>query len=259
MTANRQKHDFDSDGVPIAFLDEGAGPPVLLIHGFASNAVTNWVAPGMFDALVESGRRVVALDNRGHGDSGKPAKPAAYGLRRMAGDALRLLDHLGIATAAVMGYSMGARIATHLALDHPSRVTALLLGGVGETLISGRMKAPAIVAGLEAADPASVTDPIAQQFRTFADRLGSDRQALAACMRAIADDGIAAERLADLTMPVQIVIGEEDAIAGARQPLAAAMPQAELVVVPRRDHMKTVGDRLYRAAVLAFLDRAAPV
>jgi pimeloyl-ACP methyl ester carboxylesterase len=171
----------------------------------------------------------------------------------MAGDAHRLLDHLAVPLTDVMGYSMGARIAAHLALAHPERVRSLLLGGIGDTMITGRLHGEEIVAALEAPDPAAVTHPVALQFRTFADRLGSDRVALAACIRAMQGDGIPPARLRTLAMPVQIVIGGDDVIAGSPGPLAAALPAAELVTVPRRDHMKTVGDRLYREAVLGFL------
>src|ERR1700726_3165835 len=101
---------FSHDGAEIAFFDEGAGEPIVLVHGFASNKEVNWVAPGWVTTLARAGRRVIALDNRGHGASTKLYDPAAYHSERMAGDVVALLDHLGIATADVMGYSMGARI-----------------------------------------------------------------------------------------------------------------------------------------------------
>ena len=107
---------FDSDGVGIAYSDEGEGEPILLIHGFASNVAANWGDVGWIGALAAAGRRVIALDNRGHGQSEKLYDPSCYGAPSMAEDARRLLDHLGIARADVMGYSMGARIATFLLL-----------------------------------------------------------------------------------------------------------------------------------------------
>ena len=67
---------FDSDGVSIAYLDEGKGDPILLIHGFASNVATNWVDPQWVRTLTQDGRRVIALDNRGHGQSDKLYEPA---------------------------------------------------------------------------------------------------------------------------------------------------------------------------------------
>ncbi len=113
---------FRHDDVEIAFLDEGEGEPIVLVHGFASNATVNWVQPGWVSFLKQAGRRVIALDNRGHGGSAKLYDPAAYHSARMADDVAALLDHLALARADVMGYSMGARIAAFLALEHPARV-----------------------------------------------------------------------------------------------------------------------------------------
>ena len=100
---------FAHDGLELAYFDEGdrAGPPTLLIHGFASSALVNWVQPGWLETLSQAGRRVIAIDNRGHGGSAKPHDPAAYHPSLMAGDAVALLEHLGIASADIMGYSAG--------------------------------------------------------------------------------------------------------------------------------------------------------
>ncbi|MBQ0818022.1 MAG: alpha/beta fold hydrolase, partial [Methyloceanibacter sp.] len=97
---------FDSDGVEIAYLDEGEGEPILLIHGFASNSEANWIAPNWVRTLTEAGRRVIAYDNRGHGESEKLYDPELYGAPTMAEDARRLLDHLGVEQADMLGYSM---------------------------------------------------------------------------------------------------------------------------------------------------------
>src|SRR5215813_8335717 len=126
---------FQSDGVRIAYWDEGEGEPVLLIHGFASNVATNWIDPGWVATLAASGRRVIAFDNRGHGQSEKLYDPEHYGAPVMAEDALRLLDHLGIERADVMGYSMGARISAFLVLAHPARVRSAVFGGLGGNML----------------------------------------------------------------------------------------------------------------------------
>src|SRR3972149_6190490 len=128
---------FGSDGVRIAYRDEGEGEPILLIHGFASNVATNWAAPGWIEALTQAGRRVIAYDNRGHGRSETLYEPELYGAPVMAEDGLRLLDHLGIERADVMGYSMGARIAAFLVLNHPERVRSVVFGGLGINMVRG--------------------------------------------------------------------------------------------------------------------------
>jgi len=160
---------FDSDGVRIAYIDvapsSGAGDPVLLIHGFASNHAVNWLGTMWVKTLTGAGYRAIALDNRGHGQSGKPYDPAAYTPAVMAEDARRLLDHLAIERADVMGYSMGARIAACLAVRHPERVRALLLGGLGIHLVDGGGLPSGIAEALEADSLASLTDPTERMFR----------------------------------------------------------------------------------------------
>ena len=126
---------FSHGAVEIAFLDEGQGEPILLVHGFASTKEVNWVNPGWVETLTAADRRVIALDNRGHGRSTKLYEPAAYHTRIMAEDVRALIDHLGIGAADVMGYSMGARIAAFLALGHPDRVRSAVLGGLGMRLV----------------------------------------------------------------------------------------------------------------------------
>ena len=245
---------FDSDGVEIAYFDEGEGEPILLIHGFASNAQVNWVYTGWVQSLKADGRRVVALDNRGHGQSAKPHDPSAYPAPVMAEDARRLLDYLGLGRADVMGYSMGARITAFLALNHPDRVRSAIFGGLGIGMIRGVGAPEPIAEALEAADPAAIADPVAQSFRAFADQTRSDRLALAACIRA-SRQTITPELAARISVPVLVAVGTKDSIAGSAAELAALIPGAEALDIPNRDHMLAVGDRVYKAGVLEFLRR----
>ena len=129
-------HKFNSDSVEIAFDDAGQGEPILLIHGFASNGRVNWVDPGWVKTLLAAGFRVITIDNRGHGESEKLYNPDLYSAPEMAEDARRLLDHLSIGRAHVLGYSMGARISAFLAIKHPSRVGAVIFGGLAPTHIN---------------------------------------------------------------------------------------------------------------------------
>lgn len=250
---------FDHDGVEIAFLDEGQGRPILLIHGFASNHQVNWVGTGWVDMLVRAGRRVIALDNRGHGLSTKLYDPADYHTHRMAEDALALLDHLGIETAAVMGYSMGARISAHLALAAPARLSAMILGGLGIHLVDGVGLPTTIAAAMEAQSLADVTDPMGRTFRAFADQTGADKAALAACIRG-SRQTLTRDEVGGIRVPTLIAVGTRDRIAGSAADLAALMPNAVALDIPDKDHNPAVGDRHFKQGALAFLSaHEAPV
>jgi pimeloyl-ACP methyl ester carboxylesterase len=243
---------FSSDGVTIAYRVDGEGEPVLLIHGFASNVSANWEGPGWIRFLTANGYRVIAFDNRGHGESEKLYEPEAYTGPAMAEDARRLLDHLNIGKAHVMGYSMGARLTAFLALSHPSRVKTAVFGGLGANMIHGVGDPGPIAEALLSDAPSTITDKGALGFRTFADQTKSDRRALAACIRA-SRDRIPGEELATLRVPVLVAVGTEDRIAGPAKPLADVIPGAVALDLPGRDHMKAVGDRHFKEGVLAFL------
>ena len=225
MVAIPTSKKFHSGPVEIAYLDEGAGDPIVLIHGFASNKETNWVHPGWVTTLTRAGRRVIALDNRGHGASTKLYDPAAYRSEQMAGDVVALLDHLGIATADVMGYSMGARIAAYCAVLHPGRVRSVVLGGLGIHLVEGVGLPESIAYALEAASLDEVVDPTGRVFRQFADQTRSDLKALAACIRG-SRQVLTREEVARIAVPVLIAVGTHDRVAGSAQALAALIPGA---------------------------------
>src|ERR1700761_7405481 len=244
---------FDHDGVEIAFLDEGQGEPIVLVHGFASNKEVNWVSPPWVSPLTRAGRRVIALDDRGHGASSKLYDPAAYHSSLMAEDVRALLDHLGLQRADVMGYSMGARITAYLALEHPDRVRSVILGGLGIRLVDGVGLPDTIADALEAPSLADVSDPTARMFRAFAEQTKSDLRALAACLRGSRQTLSRAE-VARIAAPVLVAVGGPDQIAGSPQELAALIPGAKALTVPGRDHMLAVGDRVLKSAVLEFLD-----
>lgn len=245
---------FRNDGLEIAYFDVGdpSGPPVLLVHGFASTAHVNWVYPGWVRTLGDAGYRVIAFDNRGHGQSDKPHDPARYDPPLMAGDALALLDHLGIESAHIFGYSMGARITAYVMLTALERVRSAVFGGLGIGLVRGVGDWDPIADALLAEDPASIADETGRMFRAFADQTKSDRKALAACIRTSRTTLTPAE-LGAFDVPVLIGVGTRDEIAGSAEELARLMPNATAVDIPRRDHMLAVGDKVFKAAVLDFL------
>jgi pimeloyl-ACP methyl ester carboxylesterase len=246
------------DGVAIAFerLGDAAHPAILLVHGFGSSRLQNWKSTGWFGSLTEAGFCLVAMDCRGHGESGKPHEDAFYGHDRMALDMAAVMDAAGLSDPFVLGYSMGGFISLRLAALHPERIRKLAIAGVGEHYLRGpRIDAADFRARLAEAlltpDKGSITDPRARMFRNFADQPGKDRVALAACMRAMSPH-LPATTLATIQRPVLVVCGEQDEIAGKPEPLAASFPDGKAVTILGRDHMTAVGDRHTRQAVIDF-------
>ncbi|MTI19353.1 alpha/beta hydrolase [Rhodobacteraceae bacterium RKSG542] len=243
---------FNNNGNEFAFLDEGDGDPIVLVHGFASNKFVNWVYPGWVDLLLKDGRRVIAIDNRGHGESHKFYSPEDYGAPVMAGDVLALLDHLDIKQADFMGYSMGTRISAFCALAQPERVRSLIFGGMGYGLISGVGNPEPIINGLLADNIRDIEDRTGRAFRAFAEQTKSDRKALAACMQS-ARKPISEADIAQITAPTLIAVGTKDDVAGDPQRLADLMQNAQVLDIPNRDHMVAVGDKVFKQGVLEFL------
>ncbi|HZH09462.1 MAG TPA: alpha/beta hydrolase [Microvirga sp.] len=249
---------FNSNGVSIAYIDvpphEGQGDPILLIHGFASNHAVNWVNTLWVKTLTREGYRVIALDNRGHGESEKLYDPEAYNSYRMAEDATRLLDHLGIERADVMGYSMGARITAHMALAAPERMRSALLGGLGIHLIDGVGLPLGIADAMEVRSLEELTDPMQRMFRAFAEQTGSDLRALAACIRG-SRQALTKEEVASITLPTLVAVGTNDDVAGSASELVKLLPNATALDIPGRDHNLAVGDKVHKQGVLEFLSR----
>ena len=208
--------------------------------------------------LTRAGRRVIALDNRGHGASSKLYDPAAYHSATMAEDVRALLDHLGIERADVMGYSMGARIAAFLAVKHPARVRSRR-SSAGSASVWSRASGcrTSIAEALEAPSLADVQRPDRPHVPRFrrADQIRPARRsppASAARARRLSREQVAAIRV-----PVLVAVGTKDKVAGSAQELAALIPGARALDIPDRDHMLAVGDKVFKAGVLDFLNQRA--
>src|SRR5579864_1712203 len=245
---------FHNGAVEISYLDEGEGDPILLVHGFASNKNVNWVYPTWVSDLKKNGRRVIAFDNRGHGDSSKLYDPADYEVATMASDIAALMDHLKLDRADVMGYSLGSRMTAILARSQPHRFRSAILGGIGIGLIEGGGPGENVVMALEAESLDEITDPVGRTFRAFADQTRSDRKALAACLRG-SRRLMMKEEAKEIAVPVLIAVGTVDEIAGSAHALGEIIPGSEVLDIPRRDHMRAVGDKVYKEGVLDFLSR----
>src|SRR6202162_3772655 len=216
----------------------------------------NWGGTGWIAAMSEK-YRVIALDVRGHGLSDKPHSSEAYGYATMGADVMRLMDHLGIERAILMGYSMGSSIAIELMLSRPERLRAIMLGGIEYADgLEDKEDRDAIAEAYRADDPSTIDSPVAKAYRRFAESMPNDLKALAVLI-----DGKRAPfgpaRLAAVRMPVLIVVGTKDNAIGDPKPLAKMIPGARLVMLEGRDHMTAPTDQRFKEAVLEFL-RAVP-
>jgi pimeloyl-ACP methyl ester carboxylesterase len=217
--------------------------PVALVHGFATSSARTWGDNGWLDLLADSGRPVLPIDLLGHGEADKPHDPAAY-------DAMESLVAAQLPDEPVdaIGFSLGARVLLTIACDEPHRFSRLVLTGVGANLLRSD-GSDIILRAIEGdGDP---TNPVVQYFTGLAQQPGVDRQALAACLRS-ARPPLTPERLAAVQLPVLVVIGDKD-FAGPGEPLADALPQAELVTLRNVDHFATPKDFGAIDAALDFL------
>ncbi|MGQ0831514.1 MAG: alpha/beta fold hydrolase [Microthrixaceae bacterium] len=220
--------------------------PVVLVHGFATSSARTWGDNGWLDLLADSGRDTLAIDLLGHGTADKPHEPAAYDEM----EAL-VLAQLPDEPVDAIGFSLGARVLLTLATDHPTRFARLVLTGVGANLLRTDGSDIVLRAVEGEGDP---TNPVVQYFAGLAQQPGVDRKALAACLRS-ARPTLTPERLARVDLPVLVVIGDRD-FAGPGEPLADALPQAELVTLRNVDHFATPKDFGTIDAALDFLGAA---
>ncbi len=240
------------NGTEIAFLDEGTGEPIVLVHGFASNMLVNWVSPGWVSFLTGSGYRVIALDNRGHGNSQKFYDPQEYDWEHMAGDVQGLVDALGMDRPHVMGYSMGARIAATLASANGGSFGKIVLAGNGYNMVDGDFPWKQVSEDLAAPSPDAVRSRTGREFRLFAESTKSDLNALAACVRGRTMN-MPEEAFREIRNPVLVIAGEVDDLAKQPERIAGLVADGRYEEIPRRNHMNAVGDKVYKQKVLDFL------
>ena len=225
-----------------------------MLHGFAADHRLNWVNPGVFDAVVATGRRAIAIDARGHGQSDKSHDPAAYADDAMVRDARAVLDHLGVESLDVVGYSMGAMVAARLVPDEP-RARSVILGGVGGAVVPTAGRAGnAIPRALEEEGNGGTTNRTAAAFRAFAEQTGADLAALAAVARSSSlRFAVPFDRI---TIRTLVLVGEADTLISDPRELAERLPNAQLWMVPG-DHLTAVGAPGFTDAIVTFLDESA--
>ncbi len=247
---------FLADGFRIAYDDVGEGDPILLLHGFAADRLTNWKLTGWYRLLTKSGFRVIAADARGHGRSDKPTEPKAYAPEGVAGDAVRLLDHLGLETADVFGYSMGGRNAAWLLTAHTDRMRSAVIAGAGMNVLAKRDALRWQKRGYELTGDneksESLAVPAMVPLYTSATRFGGLAGSLSACLLG-SFASLPASSFGEVDVPTLVIAGSRDSVAGSPIPLAGSIPGAKAVVVPGRSHLSVIGDSFFKGAVLGFL------
>ncbi len=261
-----ESHFLDSDGVRLHYIDEGAGEPVLLIHGLAVSVAVNWAGAGVVDGLVDAGYRVVAYDGRGHGFSEKPHDPELYGPVEIE-DAIRLLDHLGIDRAHVVGYSRGGFLASHLRARHPERVRTLTLGGYGDNLqgeppanpIPAAEIADSLAAGslgplVRWVDPGATPDQVEALGRMVSE--ANDLEAVRIAFLAMGRlPPVSPDDLAATEVPVQAVVGDLDVMRDEVERMAAAVDGMEVLVLPGAAHTDAFARPEFMTALVGFLGK----
>jgi pimeloyl-ACP methyl ester carboxylesterase len=240
---------FDSNGVRIRYVEQGQGAPIVLIHGYTGNLERHWIAPGVFASLATD-HRVIALDSRGHGKSGKPTDPSAYGAE-MGRDVVRLLDHLKIPRAHVVGFSLGAVILGPLLTTNPDRfVTATFVGHHPEWKwteadaqeaeaaareLEGDTPFKSLIIGIA---PPNTPPPSDDEIRKLAQGLvaANDLKALAAFQRGRQPLVVSEARLAAVRVPALEIIGSLDPNLEGMKELKKILPALETVVVAGATH-----------------------
>jgi pimeloyl-ACP methyl ester carboxylesterase len=239
------------DTTTIHYTDEGRGPAVVLLHGISADGEMNWEWTGIAPALRAAGLRTIAIDQRGHGRSGKPHDPERYRDHHFAADVTAVLDHASLDRCVLAGYSMGGYMALRVAPDEP-RVHALVVGGIGDTSPTAWDR-HAVAEALEADELNDAHVGEARAIRQYADATGADRHALAAIQRGRVD---APFDLARITVPTLVIVGADDELAGDAEKLASALPDASFLRVPG-DHASVLIEPRFVEALVRFASRVS--
>ncbi len=244
---------FSSDDVDIAYQVAGEGIPLVLLHGFAGHSADNWVRTGWVGALQKTGRQVIVMDARGHGESAKLYEPSQYGVEKTCGDLASLLDHLELESAEFTGFSMGGMTTLNFAHRHPDRVRQFAILGVGDAIFDERAQSDDMGQALEADKLSGIKSDRAKQFRLYAEALKQDKKALAAASRAPRSSALTWEALQTIAHPAAFVVGQRDDLAGGLSKLQEAIPQAHMLTIPGLDHPQTLSHGMAKAHVIDFL------
>lgn len=260
---------FDSKGVKIRYVTAGEGEAVVLIHGWMSDS-TMWGrdAAGNTKLTPLPGFQAIAIDCRGHGKSDKPHDEKAYGTK-MADDVVRLMDHLKIKKAHLIGYSMGAFIAGKVAASHPDRVLSVIYGGqaplIKGTPSSGpgevEVFAKAVKDGkglgpyLIEVSPADRPKPTLEVANAIAKYLYGEKdvEAFAAAGLSLGKLAVSQKELRRFKGPVMFIYGSKDVSRDRISRVREMLGRGDVKVIEGADHITTLIKPDFGASVVAFL------
>jgi pimeloyl-ACP methyl ester carboxylesterase len=220
--------DFQSNGVKIVYTIEGEGEPVILIHGWLSNAGINWGLPGTA-SLLGKDHQVIAIDVRGHGLSDKPTKDEDYGLE-LVEDVVRLMDHLKIEKAHIVGYSMGGIITAKFLVKHPDRALSGTLAGAG-WLKEGSLEQKVFAEG------------------------GKDGKPVGLCFKSLAKLALTEEEVKAIKVPVRMIFGDKDFLKAAYgDPVKKVREDWKLVEIKDADHLTCIIKPQFKEEIQAWIE-----
>jgi pimeloyl-ACP methyl ester carboxylesterase len=225
---------------------DAALPPVLLVHGFASNARVTWEGTGWVSALLAAGRTAITLDLRGHGESDKPVDASSYAPALLGADLRAVLDSAGADAVDVVGYSMGNRVISALTEIAPERVRRVVIGGAGPRELFALWDLDDARGVLLRGEPAR--NPVIEQVLRPAIAAGADREALLACIEGVSGSPLSIPG----DIPTLFVAGENDPVPEGAQELALEWG-SDFVSIPGRDHVSTLTARAFKTAAIEFL------
>jgi pimeloyl-ACP methyl ester carboxylesterase len=249
--ARAQDKYFDSDGVRIRYVERGSGEPIVLLHGLSGDVERNWINTGVLPALSKN-FRVIAVDFRGHGKSDKPHDPKAYGMEVRL-DVVRLLDHLKIPRAHILGYSYGGQIVSKLLTTHPERFITAILGG--SAAVRGTLNPQAIerlAAEFEGPNafrtivlqvwPSKEPVPTEEDIRKYAQQFAApnDLGAMAALIRGWSDVSVTDAQLKAIRVPTLAVIGAADQLLANVNTMKEIWPELKVVTIEGATHSNIV-------------------
>jgi pimeloyl-ACP methyl ester carboxylesterase len=260
-------HYLDSNGVRIHYTDEGTGVPVVLLHGLGFSANLQWREGGQRDTLLKH-YRVIALDNRGHARSDKPHDPKQYG-NEMSEDLARLLDHLKIEKAHIVGYSLGGFITLKFVATHPERVLSATMCAAGwqQPVPESLAFAEGVAQEFERGEVGIVLKRLGGYPElTFVRRLGirtaialtGSSRPFAALVRASHDLCVTEEQLRSNKIPALTIIGEKDGLLPDVKALHEHMAKHQFIVLPGLTHGSLGGSSALLELLEAFLRSNTP-